>query len=98
MRLVSKLEDGGSNPSTCAKNNIMNNLNNLIISLIVDKMGMADKTDEPLKQSWLFPVEFYEHIPVEYPVMDILEKGELDKSSYESDSKFGCLGFGFLKE
>lgn len=38
MRLVSKPEDGGSNPSTCAKINIMNNLTNFIISLIIDEM------------------------------------------------------------
>ena len=148
MRLVSKLEDGGSNPSTCAKNNIMNNLNNLIVSLlideiynrlpdhrdtevsnmivptqqdfdniqqrteeelidmgfmnayaIVDKIKIADESDKPLEKVWLFPVEWYEHIPEGYIVTDLLQKTEkFQKETHESDSKFGCLAYGFVKE
>lgn len=50
--------------------------------------------DEELKL-WLFPGEWYDHIPEGYMVTDIFGHDEpFEKGKTDDDIRFGCLSFG----
>lgn len=47
---------------------------------------------------YLFPVEWYDHIPKGFPVVDIWgETNPFNKKDYDNKALFGCLAFGFIK-
>ncbi len=47
---------------------------------------------------WLFPAEWYDHIPEGYEIMDIFGKTEeFEKGVTDDDRRFGCLSFGLAK-
>ena len=56
-----------------------------------------DKT--PKGTHYLYPMEWYDIIPVGYPIENILnEKSKFKKGETDDDIRFGCLCFGFIRE
>lgn len=48
---------------------------------------------------WLFPCEWYDHIPDGYEVTDIFYKREpFQRGTTDNDMRFGALGFGIVAE
>lgn len=48
---------------------------------------------------WLYPGEWYEHIPAGYPIVDICDQREkFEPGVTDDDIRFGCLAYGFLRE
>jgi len=47
---------------------------------------------------WLYPAEWYDHIPDGYPMVDIFKKEVNFKAGVtDSDQRFGALPYGFIK-
>ncbi len=47
---------------------------------------------------WLFPGEWYDHIPDGYEVLDIFgEKEAFRRGRSDDDIRFGCLSYGFAR-
>ncbi|WP_020472411.1 hypothetical protein [Zavarzinella formosa] len=60
----------------------------------------CQKWDEPENGNvlWLYPVEWYEHIPEGTPIVDISGNKELFKrGETDDDRRYGALAFGFLR-
>jgi len=61
---------------------------------ILKEIGMQ-KWDETL---WLFPGEWYDHIPKGYIITDINGEDELfDPGRTDDDIRFGALAYGFAR-
>lgn len=51
------------------------------------------------KGHWLYPGEWYNHIPAGYEVLDINGKiKRFDPDVTDNDIRFGCLAYGFREE
>ena len=47
---------------------------------------------------WLFPAEWYDHIPEGYPILSIMgDEAKFEKGKTDNDKRCGCLSFGFRK-
>lgn len=50
-------------------------------------------------EHWLFPGEWYDWIPDNYPIVDIF--GNIEKFKYgetDDDTRYGCLPYGFIRK
>jgi len=61
----------------------------------------CSKWDEPNAAGetlWLFPAEWYEHIPNGLPVVDINGQTEpFERGKTDDDMRYGMLAYGFIK-
>ena len=63
------------------------------------KIGCGIWNDEGGKRHWLFPAEWYPHIPAGTPVVDINGETEaFNPGVTDNDIRFGCLAYGFLQD
>ena len=53
-------------------------------------MGMGHWTDN----HWLFPKEWYNFIPIGYPVVDIFDEELIFDKTFDDDIRFGCISYG----
>lgn len=71
-------------------------------SQVEDFKKSKSSFDKPYLKSkeihYLFPGEWYEFIPENFPVVDIFGKKEkFVKGESSNDIRFGCLAFGFIR-
>ncbi len=51
------------------------------------------------KTLYLFPSDWYDFIPENYPIIDIFDKKKLfKKGKSDNDRRYGCLPYGFIRE
>lgn len=61
-------------------------------------LGLRLWAKEDGQETWLYPGEWYDHIPDGYEVVDINGQAEPWKhGECDDDTRFGCLAFGFRR-
>lgn len=55
-------------------------------------MGMGHWTDN----HWLFPIEWYDFIPIGYMVTDIFDETFPFDHAFDKDVRFGCIACGII--
>ena len=59
---------------------------------------MWDEPDEQGRVLWLFPAEWYDHIPDGTEIVDInLQTEKFKRGDTDDDRRFGCLSYGFYR-
>ena len=61
-------------------------------------IGMRVWDEKDGKLHWLFPAEWYDTIPNGYPIVGL--DGEVEtfiRGETDSDRRFGCLGYGWIR-
>ena len=62
----------------------------------------CQKWDKPNKDGntlWLYPAEWYDHIPDGTPIVDIFGNAEVFKrGETDDDKRFGALAYGFFRK
>jgi hypothetical protein len=57
-----------------------------------------DAPDDQRRVLWLFPAEWYDHIPDGTEVVDInLQTKAFKRGETDDDRRFGCLSYGFYR-
>lgn len=66
---------------------------------VLKKIGCGVWNKENGKTHWLFPHEWYPHIPAGILVVDINGETEaFEPGKTDDDMRFGCLAYGFLQD
>lgn len=66
---------------------------------LLKKIGCGIWDKENGKTHWLYPYEWYPHIPAGTPVVDINGETELfEPGKTDDDIRFGMLAYGFLQD
>jgi len=62
-------------------------------------LGLQVWNKDPEKIHWLFPKEWYDHIPEGYKVVSIIGDIEkFQKGKTDDDIRFGALAYGFIQK
>lgn len=71
----------------------------LLPPAVLRKIGCGVWDDEGGKTHWLFPAEWYGHIPAGTPVLCISGETEsFEPGVTDDDRRVGCLAYGFIQE
>lgn len=63
------------------------------------KMGFGVWSEKNNKVHYLFPHEWYDHIPDGYPLISVMDrKYNFKHGETDSDRRFGCLAYGFIRK
>lgn len=66
-------------------------------SAFLRSLGCGLWDDENGVQHWLYPGEWYRHIPAGYEVLTINGEREPFEPGKTDDRRFGCLAYGFTR-